>query len=217
MSSFFWSRFLHVLVVCTYRYVFLRLNTTRNIDSRQPNTAAEQIPRSTTAEYSTATLSSSSRAVISHGHVWQVYMLLYCCGYLLFLTRYRSSRNNTPHSLYFFYVLWMCVIQHCHCSSRARHRAPTAAGSILCTCGRSALYSLSTTASSGVCCCCLRHIDWPIYACTSCCMQCVTGIVLLRTDHRRIAANHSYKASLTTASFVQEYSKLHTAVCPIHC
>ena len=68
----------------TYRCGFFRLNTTHTTDNRQPNTAAEQRAWLTPAAHSTATLSSSSSTVISHGHVWQVFTLLYyCCGYLL--------------------------------------------------------------------------------------------------------------------------------------
>ena len=41
-----------------------------------------------------------------------------------------------------FFCLLLRVIQHCHCSSCAQRSAPTtAAVSVLCACGRSALYS----------------------------------------------------------------------------
>ena len=41
-----------------------------------------------------------------------------------------------------FFCIMLCVVQHCHCSSCAQHCAPTApTGSVICACGRSALYA----------------------------------------------------------------------------
>ena len=146
----------------SYRYVFFRLNTTHNTNNKQLNTATEQRAWLTPAAYSTATLSSSSSTVTSHGHVWQVYMLPYycCCGYLFFSDpRSIIPQHYTPLSLCFFNVL-LCVIRHYHCPSRARHSAPTAAGSVLCTYMWQirAVLSALQHAVSGVCCGCLRRI-----------------------------------------------------------
>ena len=90
----------------------------------------------------------------------------YCCGILLWLVEFIGACRpyftvcfyQVPDfftqavtyatciimnlSLCCFFHVLLCVIQPCHCSSRARHSALTAAtGSVLCTCGRSPLYS----------------------------------------------------------------------------
>ena len=106
-----------------------------------------------------------------------------------------------PFSPCCFFWVFLCVIQQCHCSSCARHSAPTAeAGSILCAYGRCALHSQYY--SSNVC-CCRRH--WPIYAHT---YLAVCGRhFLLRADHLWIVCihNQSVVRASCTAAFVQKY------------
>ena len=203
--------FLHALR--TYRPVFFRLNTTHNTDNRQPNIAAKKRAWLTPAEYSAAPLSSSSSSssstVISHGRMWQVYMLLYyCCGYLFFITPDRSSRSNTPLSLLLLRIVLcdptLSLRQPCS-TQTVRQQQQVACyahvADLRCT--------LSTTASSGVC-CCLRHIG---LLCTYLLHAVCDRHFLPRTDHPRIVANHSYKAS-RTAAFVQTYSRFRSAVYP---
>ena len=101
---------LHVLVVPFGFFFCVRTqHTTRTTEHQNFNTAADQRAWVTSASYSTATLPSSSsrRVMISHGHVCQVYMLLYW-AICFFLTRDRSSRNNTPLSLLLLRIIAVC-------------------------------------------------------------------------------------------------------------
>ena len=136
-----------------------------------------------------------------------------CCSIAVaicfFLIRDRSSRNNTPLSLCFFYLL-LCVIQHCQCSSRARQGAPTAAGSILCTCSRSALYSKYDSKQW-----CLLLLSSAFGLCTYLLHVVVCDRhFFLRADHPQIAGNHSYKHRVPQHSMYTNILKLRTAVCP---
>ena len=195
----------------TYRYVFLRLNTTHNTDNRQPNTAAEQRAWLTPAAYSTATLSSSSSStVISHGHVWQVYMLLYyCCGYLFFSDpRSIIPQQHTSLSASSTYCcVWSNTVTAPAVLDTVRQQQQVAyyahVADPRCT--------LSTTASSGVCCCCLRHIGLCTYLLHAVCDR----HFLLRTDHPRIAANHSYKHRVQQHSYKNTLS--YGLLCALHC
>ena len=135
------------------------------------------------------------------------------CGCIAVAICFFLTRDPAPThlSLCLFYVL-LCVIQHCQCSSRARHSAPQQQQVVYYAHVADPRCTLSTTAISGVCCCCLRHIG----LCTYLLYAVGDQHFLLRTDHPWIAANHSYKASR-----VQQDSYKNTLsyglLCALHC
>ena len=106
--------------------------------------------------YGTTTLLPSSS---SRGHTLRVWAIV--CTMVADLSKTAIDHSTTlpPHHHHLspccFFCVLLCVIQLRHCFSCAQHSAPTAAaGSVLCACGRSALFSQYY---SRVRCCSHRH------------------------------------------------------------